>query len=301
MQLELLERLQVQPETPESLAGALELSVPACERLLVAAAGIELVERRGSGQFGLGRLGAMVLGHPGLKSMVMHHQLLHRDLEDPVALLRRERKTELRSFWTYAGSNNESAQGEYSDLMSDSLRMLSADVLDAHPMHRYRHVLDIGGGDGTFLRLVAEHSPSLKLTLFDLPHVAEIAREHCRDTSIRVVGGDLFHDRLPAGADCITLIRVLLDHDDEAVISILRAARRAIATGGTIVVAEPMRETGADRMTDTYFGLYLWAMGQGKTRTPEAIRELLREAGFRSPRSVSAPRSLSCHLVVASA
>ncbi|MEM6954045.1 MAG: methyltransferase [Myxococcota bacterium] len=298
--LNLLERVRDEAMSVADLASELDLPLDGCERLLEAAAGIELVERDRSGRYGLGSFGALVLGHPGLKAMVLHHRLLHRDLQDPVALLRREHKTELRAFWTYAGSEDALMREEYSALMSDSLRMLSADVLRAFPMDRFEHVMDIGGGDGTFLRAVAEHAPHVRCTLFDLPEVAAMARERSGD-SIDVVAGNLFEDPLPTGADCITLVRVLLDHGDESARAILVAARKAIAPGGTVVVAEPMRNTGARRMTDTYFGVYLWAMGQGQTRTPQAVAELLRDAGFRAPRAVPSHRSLSCHLVVARA
>jgi len=304
LRLELLEALQRESQTAERLAPTIGLSTEACERLLVAAAGIELVERRGS-RFGLGRLGAMVLGNPGLKSMVLHHRLFHRDLGDPVALLRREvGQTELNAFWSYADRSPDDPPGdgdEYSELMGSSVSMLIEDVLEAHPLGRHRHLLDVGGGDGSFLRAVAQHVPELELTLFDLPAVAQRARESTKGTAIRVVGGDLFHEPLPGGADCVSLIRILLDHDDGDALRILRAIRSQIAPGGALVIAEPMSDTGEPRVADTYFGLYLFAMGQGKTRSPAALGALLREAGFQTHRSVTVRRSVFCHLVIATA
>ena len=47
--------------------------------------------RRGDGRFGLGALGAALVGNPGIAAMVEHHALLYADLRDPVALLRGER------------------------------------------------------------------------------------------------------------------------------------------------------------------------------------------------------------------
>lgn len=302
LRLDLLEALREGPRTSAELAASVGLPVEGCERLLAAAAGVELVEARRGGGYGLGRLGAMVLGHPGLKPMVAHHRLFHRDLEHLLALLRGEaEETELGAFWSYAGeaSSDEGAEG-YSALMGDSLAMLVEDVLEAHPMERHRHLMDVGGGDGSFLRAVGERHPDLELTLFDLPAVARQAAEHC-PSSIHIAEGDLFQDALPRGADCITLVRILLDHDDHAALAILRAARCALDDGGTLIVAEAMSGTGVPRVADTYFGLYLLAMGQGRTRTPEEIGDLLKTAGFRTHRSVTARRSELCHLIVATA
>lgn len=302
LRLDVLEQLR-SPLSVASLAEAIDLPVEGCERLLVAAAGLELVERRGPGRYGLGRLGAMVLGNPGLKSMVLHHRLFHRDLDGLLELLRGDAgATELGAFWSYAGGSSagdDSAAEGYSELMGDSLQMLVDDVLDAHPLRSHRHLMDVGGGDGSFLRAVAERTPELGLTLFDLPAVARRARESAE--GIEVIGGDIFRDPLPAGADCISLVRVLLDHEDDAVLEILRAVHRALPPGGTLIVAEPMSGTGVPRVTDTYFGLYLLAMGQGRTRSPTALGAMIRDAGFRTHDDVTARRSVFVHLIVATA
>ncbi len=71
-------------------------------------------------------------------------------------------------------------------------------------------------------------------------------------------------DPLPEGADVITLVRVLHDHDDQVVLRLLSEAARVLSEGGTLVVAEPMRGPGAEaRVADAYFGFYLRGMGRG--------------------------------------
>jgi demethylspheroidene O-methyltransferase len=101
---------------------------------------------------------------------------------------------------------------------------------------------------------------------------------------VTIAAGDFDRDPLPAGADLITLVRVLHDHDDERVDRLLAAAYAALPSGGTLLVAEPMAGTrGAERMGDAYFGVYLWAMGSGRPRTAEDLTGRLRRAGFRRP------------------
>ncbi|MDV7398310.1 methyltransferase, partial [Arthrospira platensis SPKY1] len=65
----------------------------------------------------------------------------------------------------------------YSRLMAASQSLVSAEILAAYNFKKHRRLLDLGGGDGTFLRAVAKAAPRLELRLFDLPPVAERARE----------------------------------------------------------------------------------------------------------------------------
>jgi demethylspheroidene O-methyltransferase len=89
---------------------------------------------------------------------------------------------------------------------------------------------------------------------------------------------------LPDGADLVSLVRVLHDHDDEVVLRILRTVARAVPADGRVLIAEPMSGTrGAEPSGDAYFGLYLFTMGSGRPRTPAELTQLLEAAGFRPP------------------
>ena len=78
-------------------------------------------------------------------------------------------------------------------------------------------------------------APDLRLMLFDLPPVAERARARFAAAGLAgraaAIGGDFLADPLPPGADVVSLVRVLHDHDDAAALAILRAARRALPAG----------------------------------------------------------------------
>ena len=92
----------------------------------------------------------------------------------------------------------------------------------------------------------------------------------------------MFEGPLPLGADCVSFIRVLHDHDDERVQRVLKNAFKALKPGGRIIVAEPMAETsGAESIGYAYFGLYLWSLGSGRPRTSAELTKFLDEAGFQ--------------------
>ena len=103
------------------------------------------------------------------------------------------------------------------------------------------------------------------------------------------------------GADIATLIRVLHDHDDEAVATLLKAAHQALPAAGRLLIAEPMAATRGAEPVAAYFGMYLWAMGSGRPRTARELTGMLLSAGFRRCREVPTRRPLLVRVLVAEA
>ena len=298
VRLRILETVGFEPKTLDEIRATTDLTREATERLVHAAVALGLLELRGRDRYGLGPQGSSLIGHEGVKRMIEHHALLYRDLSDPLSLLRGELQPELARFWSYAGDGDSAA---YSALMTSSMELLAEDVFAAFPLDRFRHLLDIGGGEGAFVSAAAARFPKLTVTLFDLPPVAARAEARVKyEPRIRVVGGDVFVDAPPRGADLVSLVRVIHDHDDARALEILRAARNALGPRGTVIVAEPMAATrGAERMGDAYFGFYLLAMRQGRPRTEATLRALLQTAGFRNVRRRTTSRTLFVQVLTA--
>ena len=292
--LRLFDVLAEGPQALPALAARLDLPLPGAERLLRAAASLKLVSRRRGGRFGLGPLGAAMVGNAGIAAMVRHHRMLYADLADPVALLRGQgQDTALSAYWSYARNPGAAGLGgevnAYTALMAASQPLVAGEILAAYPVRRHRLLMDVGGGDGSFLLAAAAQAPALRLRLFDLPPVAARAAERFAAASMghraEAAGGSFLHDPLPPGADLVSLVRVVHDHDDDAALRLLRAVHAALPPGGTLLLAEPMSDTpGAEPVGDAYFGFYLMAMGQGRTRTRAELTELLHAAGFASVR-----------------
>lgn len=308
VELDLFALLARGPQDTASLAQHLSLTEDATLRLLRAAASLGLVAERSGGRWGLGQLGAAMVGNEGIATMVEHHRLLYADLADPVRLLREgSAGTRLSAFWPYATSAQPAAvdaatAAAYSRVMAASQALLAGEILDAFALSRTTRLLDVGGGDGAFAEAAARRHPHLRIDLFDLPAVAERARQRFAVAGIgdraRTHGGDFRNDPLPGGADVVTLIRVLFDHDDQTALSILANVRRCMASGATLLVAEPMAGTpGAEPMGDAYFGFYLLAMGRGRSRTTAELQALLQAAGFGPARRVHMPVPLHTGLL----
>jgi demethylspheroidene O-methyltransferase len=311
VQLRIPEILRDSPLTAAQLARRLDLPESSAERLLLAAVSLRLLSSRSRGRFGLGPLGAALIDNPGVTGMITHHPLLYDDLRDPVALLRqagkaRETASSLAAYWPYAAGGaapSQPAQTEaYTALMSASQPMIAAEVLAAYPVRRHRRLLDVGGGGGAFV--AACLSRTLHGTVFDLPPVVALARARFEQAGLSgradVVGGDFVRESLPGGADLISLVRVLHDHDDDVALSLLRRIRDALPPHGTLLLAEPMAGTvGAAPAGEAYFGFYLLAMGSGRPRRPERIIEMLRQTGFSRIRLARTRTPLLARLLVA--
>lgn len=310
VRLKVFDLLAEGPLTPAAAASRLGLDETAAERLLEAAASLRLTERRGAGRYGLGPLGATMVGNGALEAMVEHHAALYADLADPVALLRGERtEAALARCWPYAGADVPAAASPgqvagYSALMTASQPLVADEILDAYPLAGHRCLLDVGGGEGGFLAAAARRTPALRLMLFDLPAVADRARQRLAaaglDDRAETIGGDFLRDPLPLGADVISLVRVVHDHDDAAALHLVRAAFAALPPGGTLLLAEPMAGTaGAEPMGAAYFGFYLLAMGSGRPRSAAELGALLGAAGFTGVRTRATGVPLQASLLVA--
>lgn len=310
VELGLFEMLRERAMTLGELAERMALPADRAQRLLDAAIALGLIERRSGERYGLGMNGAAILGNPGIGAMIAHHKMLYDDLRDPVSLLRGTAgPTALSAYWGYAKAKDPHALSPddvaaYTRLMSQSQSLVSQEIIDGYPINKHRVVLDVGGGDGTFLRAVARRHPDLSLMLFDLPAVAHHARSRLAGEGlserIRVHEGSFLDDSLPSGADLVTLVRIIHDHDDDKVKKLLAAVHRTLAPGGTVLIAEPMSgASGAETVGDAYFGFYLMAMGSGRPRSAETIIRMLGDAGFVRMRSMPTRIPLLTSLVVA--
>ena len=262
--------------------------------LLRASVALGLLKSKRKGRYGLSRTGAALVGVPGLAQMIRHHDLLYRDLADPVAFFRGEVETELADFWPYVfgGGMAPDVAATYSDLMAQSQILVAEDTLRAVDLRDTKTLLDVGGGSGAFLAAVgAAHGADLML--FDLPQVAPSAANRFADAGLtartEIRSGSFRTDPLPTGADTISLVRVLYDHSDDTVRDLLAKCFDALPAGGTLVVSEPM-SGGArpERAGDAYFALYTMAMRTGKARSADQIAAMCKAAGFNQ---ISQPKS----------
>lgn len=312
VRLGLLEVLAEQPQTLDALSVRLNVPEQPLLRLLSSAVAMGLLRLDSAECYRLAGAGHVLLSQPGITAMIEHNQLLYADMSEPDAFLRRSAPGQMGQYWTYAHDTpaaKSAALGapdlvRYSGLMDASQGFVITEILDSFPFALHAKVLDIGCGKGRFMTALAQRHAHLQVQLFDLPAVVELARQRLEQAQLlqraQCVGGSFVDDPLPVGADLVTLVRVLHDHDDDTVLALLRKVCEVLPSGGRVMIAEPMcLPSGQGEVVDPYFHFYLLAMGAGRLRKPSEIEQLLIRSGFSSVEQVPTAMPIHAQIVTA--
>jgi demethylspheroidene O-methyltransferase len=309
VRLRLFDLLREGPQSAEALAGRVSLTPEATVRLLEAALSLNLVERWSGSRYGLSALGAALAASPAALALIEHQPIAYADLQDPISLLRRDGAgRRVAEYWPYSAAPqpkelSSEQVAAYSALMAASQPAVAEQALDAYPMERHRVLLDVGGGEGAFLAAAAERAPDLKLMLFDLPAVTQRAKERLGNAGLLeralLHSGDFLKDPLPQGADIISLVRIVHDHDDESALALLRNVRKALPSDGALLIVEAMSGVKGAEPVTAYYSFYTLAMGRGEPRTAAQIGALLKKAGFAHIRQLRTRLPLLTSAIVA--
>jgi hypothetical protein len=149
-------------------------------------------------------------------------------------------------------------------------------------------VVDVGGGDGSLLRLLLEREPGLTGVVFDLP---ETTRDESafRDRLTFVAGS--FFDAVPP-ADAYVLQQILHDWDDEHALAILRTVRAAAHDGTRLLLLEDVVAPGVESAGAKWLDLLMLVIADGRERDADQWRTLLDAGGWEivrlSPRLIEA-------------
>jgi hypothetical protein len=153
----------------------------------------------------------------------------------------------------------------------------------------------VGGGNGALLLPVVERHPAMRLTVFDLPHVADAARARIAAAGLSdrcdAVGCEAFV-AVPSGADAYVLKGVIHDWDDKDAIAILRTCRSAMPDGARLLLIErvlPELIDPNDAATQERFiaDIQMFVNPGGRERTEAEFRDQLTQAGLRLTRIVN--------------
>lgn len=105
-----------------------------------------------------------------------------------------------------------------------------------------KHLLDIGGGTGSWSLAVARRYPHLEATVLELPAVALVARrkieESGLDSRVRVMTGDAMAEELPSGYDVFLVANLVHYWSPEQNLDLLRRVRRAAEPGSHLLLVD---------------------------------------------------------------
>ncbi|MDP9106069.1 MAG: methyltransferase [Candidatus Eremiobacteraeota bacterium] len=126
-------------------------------------------------------------------------------------------------------------------------RLVLRTVARAYDWASIGTLVDVGGGNGSFLAGLLARYKTMRGVLLDLPSVVAGAPRVLAAAGVTdrcdVVAGDFFHG-VPAGADAYLLKTILHDWDDDTALRILRAARAGMRPDSKLLVLEAIIPPG---------------------------------------------------------
>lgn len=302
-ELKLADLLSTGPRSSDDLARQTATHAPSLQRLLRALASIDIFREDEHQRFSLTPLGQL----PRTDSRYSLHAitcLVGSSFQWPAwgNLLHRIRTGECAfdavfgmDLWAYMAQHPE-AHHLFQQAMSNlPIQELQA-LLPAYDFSGFRTLIDIGGGHGQLLTTILHHYPHMRGVLFEVPAVAEEAREYIEAAGIarrcEIVAGDMFQ-AIPAGHDGYTLKSIVHNWDDGAVLQLLQTCRAAMPDHATLLLMA--RVLAPINMPDTgkFMDLNMLVTLGGQERTEETFTSLLVAAGFKLSRIVPTRSPLS--------
>jgi predicted O-methyltransferase YrrM len=278
-------------ETAEGLG----LPVRPAEMLLTACAALGLLVRGGDGRYANAPVAArhLVRGRPEFFGdyIRMLREFAYPGWSRIVEAIRTDRPVR----WEADPDEHIFAADRRPAFFWDGLYALSsmtARVLDREvDLGGARSLLDVGGGAGAFDVELCRRRPDLRATVFDLPHVCEIARlriaEAGLEDRIGVHPGDFFADELPRGHDTILLSMILHDWDEAKNRELLARCHRALPSGGTILISELLVDDDRTGPLNAALMSMNMLIGTfGRNYTAHEYHRWLRDAGFTDVRTI---------------
>ena len=175
-------------------------------------------------------------------------------------------------------------------LMGDVTLATAAGIVHRYDFSPFKTVVDIGGGNGSFMTTILKANAKLHGIVFDLPQV--IARTHVYLKQMGMadrcdaVGGDFFA-AVPAGGDVYMMKWVLHDWSDERSLTILENCRAVMTENSRLLVVDKvMPEQASPATPEIVWDLHMLVMLKGIERTESQFRELFSRAGFKLTRMV---------------
>jgi hypothetical protein len=282
--LDLFSALAPRPLTAADLANRLEASVRGTTILLDALVALGLLAKDG-GRYSVPEGIASLLGRHGpgsVLAMTQHQANCLRRWSQLASVVKTGR----------AAERTPSVRGEEADRESFILAMdnisapaAAALIRELGDLH-FTHLLDVGGGSGTWTLAFLRSSPGSKATLVDLPHVIPLAERRMVNAGmtgrVKLVPGDFIEDPLPGGADLAWVSAIVHQNSREENRLLFGKVRDALLPGGTIAIRDVVMDP--TRTSPTAGALFavnmLVATEGGGTFTFEELCDDLEAEGF---------------------
>jgi 3-hydroxy-5-methyl-1-naphthoate 3-O-methyltransferase len=167
---------------------------------------------------------------------------------------------------------------------------VAGQVIRAIEPLQFNHLLDIGGGPGTWTIAFLRACPSARATLFDLPAVIPLSRRGVAQARlshrVRFVAGDFMKDTLPPETDLAWVSAIVHQNSRSQNQCLFGNVFQALTPGGRMVIRDVlMAEDHVQPLPGALFAVnMLVATPGGGTYTFSELREDMESVGFTEAR-----------------
>ena len=303
-----------QGATQDDLRRNLGLSEYCTRVLMLAACAVGLVRREAeSGRYYNSELAEKVLVADSPQSMLpfvqFNYQVQQRGSRQLTKALKENRNAGLDEF-PGSGKTLYQRLAEYPELENlfqeamGAYTRLSPQMLELREFSEVRHLIDVGGGDGSNAIRLCQVFPQLRITLLEIPTVVQIARAAVDRAGladrIRCEEGDMFAHRWPAGHDAAMLSHVVEIFSQENIRRLYARAYESLPPEGKLLVWTIMaNDAETDSLQAAKSSIYFLciASGEGMAYPAKEHEQLMKAVGFRTVETYSAVEIDHCALV----
>ena len=143
-----------------------------------------------------------------------------------------------------------------------------------------RRVLDLGGGIGGYAACFCRAKPDARVTVLDIPEVAELGRKSLSgEERIDFVGGDYHVTDFGSGYDLVLMANILhIESPDKAAALVARAAEACSRGGRVAVVDFAIDDDKRENVMGCLFAINMRSFGD--THSEPQIRGWMQAAGI---------------------
>ncbi len=164
---------------------------------------------------------------------------------------------------------------------------LAPDLVPEIDLSGRKHLLDLGGGPGTWAIHFCRHNPTLAATVYDLPTTRPFAEKTIArfnmDERIEFLDGNYVDGPIPGAYDVAWLSHILHGEGINDCQRIIQKAADALAPGGMIIIHDfILNDTMDGPLFPTLFALNMLTGTQsGQAYAEQQIKDMLNQAGVK--------------------
>lgn len=271
------------------IAQKLGASPDGVERLLNALTAMELLEKTDDGFANqpsvrdlLSKDSKKYIGH-----IIMHHHHLVPSWAQLDQAVRSGGPVRTR-----ASSSDEQRRESFLMGMFNMAMSLAPQIIPVVDLSNCRHLLDLGGGPGTYAIHFCRHNPGLKATVFDLPTTRPFAEKTISafnlEERIRFMEGDFLKDPIDGQYDALWLSHILHAEGPRQCRILMQKAVNVLKPGGMIIVHDFFLNDRQDGpLFPALFSLnMLLGTDSGQSYSEGQVAEMLTDTGVRNVRRI---------------